>query len=581
MQNYNFHSHTYRCKHADIIEDEEYVKEYIKIGFKKIAFTDHCPEKKVIDTRDNVRMLYCEKDEYLSNIQKLKKKYADKIIIESGYEVEYLPGEEGNLKELKEETDKLILGQHFIYDKNGNLKCFRNRDNFDREELLTYVSYIEEAIKLGIPDIIAHPDIYMLGKDSFDDDEALVAHKICQIAEKYNIPLEINLCKIFNNTYYKDKVLNNDSIEKQRERLTNVAYPCRKFWEIVTNYNIKVLYGIDVHHKGQISLFNNLVTLANEIIGIDTINKLNFISNEEILLDSIDFFKNCTSITKDLRGHSTALRYICKTNDKTYFVKIYKNNRIHDLKYIRETYVDLKVPTAQLFAMGYLKVYDKTYAIYEYIEGQTLLESTKELDLEEIEIIGKKVGTYISKFKAISVNKEDLIKKCDDEFELLIKEFNSVKNNRNIDADRIVKNFNELKDYVYMTTPSFIHKDINLNNIIVNDNEPYFIDTDGGKVSFRALDFRGICWYTWDGDNKIKEQAMYRGIFKGLFNDNIPDNFHKEIAFTIYYEFFLKVKEAINNNDKERLGFIFEKFGNIFDRTNYFENYRFDWFKEV
>ena len=128
-----------------------------------------------------------------------------------------------------------------------------------------------------------------------------------------------------------------------------------------------------------------------------------------------------------------------------------------------------------------------------------------------------------------------------------------------------------------MTTPSFIHKDINLNNIIVNDNEPYFIDTDGGKVSFRALDFRGICWYTWDGDNKIKEQAMYRGIFKGLFNDNIPDNFHKEIAFTIYYEFFLKVKEAINNNDKERLDFIFEKFGNIFDRTNYFENYKFCW----
>lgn len=164
MQNYNFHTHTFRCGHADLIKDEEYIKEYIKMGFKRIAFTDHCPEKNIIDTRDNVRMLYGEKKEYLTVIEELKEKYADQIIIESGFEVEYLPGEEENLKELKKETDKLILGQHFIYDKNGVLKCFRNRNSFSKEELLTYVNYIEKAVKLGIPDIIAHPDIYMFGE---------------------------------------------------------------------------------------------------------------------------------------------------------------------------------------------------------------------------------------------------------------------------------------------------------------------------------------------------------------------------------------------------------------------------------
>ena len=46
------------------------------------------------------------------------------LIIESGYEIEYLHGEEANIQELKEETDRLILGQHFIYDKNNNLKVF-------------------------------------------------------------------------------------------------------------------------------------------------------------------------------------------------------------------------------------------------------------------------------------------------------------------------------------------------------------------------------------------------------------------------------------------------------------------------
>lgn len=53
IQNYNFHTHTFRCGHADLVDEEEYVKEYIAMGFKKIAFTDHCPEKIIIDTRNN------------------------------------------------------------------------------------------------------------------------------------------------------------------------------------------------------------------------------------------------------------------------------------------------------------------------------------------------------------------------------------------------------------------------------------------------------------------------------------------------------------------------------------------------
>ena len=59
MQNFNYHTHTYRCGHAELgITDEEIVKEFINKGFKKIAFTDHCPEKEIIDKRafDNCNM---------------------------------------------------------------------------------------------------------------------------------------------------------------------------------------------------------------------------------------------------------------------------------------------------------------------------------------------------------------------------------------------------------------------------------------------------------------------------------------------------------------------------------------------
>lgn len=277
MQKFNYHSHTYRCGHADInYSDEEYVKDYIKMGFKKMAFTDHCPEKEKIDTRKRMRMEYDQKNEYLNSINNLKNKYKNIIEIKSGYEVEFLPDQIDNLKELKNETDIIILGQHFVYDENKNLKIF-GVSHFTNEELIKYADYIEQAMKCNITDIIAHPDIYMLKRQSFGEIEKLVAHLICSSAERYNIPLEINLSKIFNRIYYKKQNINNLSLE---QRINNISYPCKEFWNIASQYNIKVLYGIDTHYKGQINVWNESVKMANYILGEEIISKLNFIEDD-------------------------------------------------------------------------------------------------------------------------------------------------------------------------------------------------------------------------------------------------------------------------------------------------------------
>lgn len=264
MQKFNYHTHTYRCRHAeDGINDEEIVKDFIKEGFHTIAFTDHCPQKEIIDTRKNMRMDYSEKDEYLASIKYLKEKYKEKIDILTGYEVEYLPGQEINLMELKDEVDKVVLGQHFIYDENKNLKIFRHAE-FTDEDLITYAEYIKEAIKKGIPDIIAHPDVFMLSRETFGENEAKVTHIICKAAEENNIPLEINLCEPSKYVLGKKKV---------------VKYPCAEFWKIASDYNIKVLYGIDVHYRYQIPNYKESINLANEIIGKAVIDKLNFIKD--------------------------------------------------------------------------------------------------------------------------------------------------------------------------------------------------------------------------------------------------------------------------------------------------------------
>ena len=278
MQKFNYHTHTYRCKHADMdYSDEDYVLDYIKAGFKKFAFTDHCPEKNRIDLRTKMRMDYSQKDEYLESIRKLKEKYNNQIEILSGFEVEYLPGEEENLKELKDETDILILGQHFVYDDLKENLLIIDKHDFSDKELLRYAEYVEKAAELKIPDIIAHPDFYMQKRKSFGKVEEEIAHRICREAEKNNIILEINVNGVHKRTYRNNKTLNNDPIEEQRKRLSKVEYPCKDFWNIAKEYNVKVLYGIDAHYKGQIANFEKTVKLTNELLGNEILSKLNFV----------------------------------------------------------------------------------------------------------------------------------------------------------------------------------------------------------------------------------------------------------------------------------------------------------------
>ena len=133
----------------------------------------------------------------------------------------------------------------------------------DLPEMMEKVNeYIKMAIEKNIPNIIAHPDLYMLSRNNFGEAEEQVARIICSRAEKYGIPVEINL---------SDPVM---YIRKQKEK---VEYPCKEFWKIASEYkNLKVLYGIDAHWREQIELYEKAVELANEIIGKDIISKLHF-----------------------------------------------------------------------------------------------------------------------------------------------------------------------------------------------------------------------------------------------------------------------------------------------------------------
>ena len=65
-QNFNYHSHTYRCKHASkTAMDRDYVEAAIRAGYTSMAFTDHIPLREKLDFNDNMRMALSSTNEYI------------------------------------------------------------------------------------------------------------------------------------------------------------------------------------------------------------------------------------------------------------------------------------------------------------------------------------------------------------------------------------------------------------------------------------------------------------------------------------------------------------------------------------
>lgn len=281
-QDFCYHTHTRRCAHAEDVEDEKYVEEAIKGGIKRLAFTDHMPTPTpdYIKTTRKVRMYMTEVDSYLSSIEYLKEEYKGQIDIESGFEFEYSDDLEQHLMYLKSITDKMILGQHFVVDKEGNKYVFRNIIATD-EMLDLYAEAIISAIDKGLPDIIAHPDRFMVSRESFGEKEEQISRLICRKAIEAGIPLEINMGEPLDNL--KESDLSADELRSK------VAYPAKEFWEIVLDESkkavkdgkepIKVIYGKDAHSSDRMSETNDY-ELVDKIIGTDILKQLYFVKSD-------------------------------------------------------------------------------------------------------------------------------------------------------------------------------------------------------------------------------------------------------------------------------------------------------------
>ena len=270
-QDFSFHNHTWRCRHAqEDLTEERVVREYAERGYTHVAVTDHCPWKTFcLDERYRAFMPYEQKQAYLDGIRQAKERYRGVIAVYSGVEAEHLPFLLDEIEEMRSEVDLMVLGQHYVVDSASGavIHMYHPTQSFGDREPGLYADSIEAALRHGWPDILAHPDLIMLRRSVFGDREEEAAHRIFSAAAETETPVEINLAGVYR------------MITGGKEP----PYPCREFWRVAAQYPVKVLYGIDCHWVRQLDMVDRSMEEAIRILGKDLMSRLDFCSAEEIL----------------------------------------------------------------------------------------------------------------------------------------------------------------------------------------------------------------------------------------------------------------------------------------------------------
>ena len=252
---YNLHTHTTRCRHAEG-SDEEYIRCAIEAGIKHLGFSDHAPYIFPDGYENKYRVQMCDGQSYIDDLRALRRKYKDRIEISIGFEMEYYPDYFDKMLKIARNlgAEYLILGQHFILNEHPD-GIGAGGPTDSREHLKIYVDEVISAIKTGAFSYVAHPDVMC-----FTGDDKVYEREITRLAEasrELNIPLEINLAGV----RYKK------------------FYPADKFWSIVGKIGSPVTVGYDAH-KATDLLNTEQLRIADDII---IRHRLNYIGMPKLI----------------------------------------------------------------------------------------------------------------------------------------------------------------------------------------------------------------------------------------------------------------------------------------------------------
>lgn len=231
----NFHTHIYLCKHATG-NTENYVKKAINLGYESIGISDHGPilehyNEKFYSRRMNFDEYY---NIYLKEINEAKEVFSKNINVLGAIEIEFYDDMIDIYRKNLKELDYLILGQHNIELPDGTFKTVYKCSTV--EDLELYTNKVVNGLNTGFFSILAHPDIFMMFYQKWDNSAILSAKRIIEAAIKNNVLLELNANGI------------RKGLITTTEGLRTYKYPRIEFWRLVATYkDAKIIVSDDAH----------------------------------------------------------------------------------------------------------------------------------------------------------------------------------------------------------------------------------------------------------------------------------------------------------------------------------------------
>ncbi|ADN09855.1 histidinol-phosphatase [Sulfurimonas autotrophica] len=239
----DLHNHTPLCNHA-----EGTINEYINTAINKnteiFGFSDHAP----MDFDPKYRMSFADMKKYEEEIMDAKRKYAEKITILLGYEVDYL---EGHMDErvLNANVDYLIGSVHFIDEWGFDNPEFIGRyENEDINEIWQkYFDTVESMANTKLFDIVGHLDLIKVFKFMPSKNITEIAKNALRAIKNNDMVLEINAAG------YRKPI--------------GEAYPSKELLEEAYKLNIPITFSSDAHKPEQVGMFDKEVTKLAKDVG--------------------------------------------------------------------------------------------------------------------------------------------------------------------------------------------------------------------------------------------------------------------------------------------------------------------------
>ena len=190
--------------------------------------------------------------DYCDTVRLLQKKYADRIEIHLGVELEYYPAFFFTLlPELQDAgIEYMLLGQHFI--GNEINEHYSGNPTGDPVILKQYCEQSMDAMQTGLFTYFAHPDlIHFKGDETFYRQQM---RRLCQEAKSCGMPLELNMLGKWSGRHYPNPV----------------------FWELAAEEGCDVILGCDAHapeHMLKVETEQQLTDLAHHL-GLHLLEKV-------------------------------------------------------------------------------------------------------------------------------------------------------------------------------------------------------------------------------------------------------------------------------------------------------------------